>query len=111
MTKFRHLPIAGRLIIVAVAIGVFAIAVVACATSYNAIYRLVGDLGLYGYRINQAVPAHARRGLPGRRAGRHPGRDHAGRHPLRRGLRGLAGHHHAAVRAWGRSASTSPTPI
>ena len=34
----------------------FAIAVVACATSYNAIYRLVGDLGLYGYRINQAFP-------------------------------------------------------
>jgi hypothetical protein len=56
MTKFRHLPVAGRLIIVTVAIGVFAIAVVACATSYNAIYRLVGDLGLYGYRINQAFP-------------------------------------------------------
>jgi len=56
MTKFRHLPVAGRLIIVAVAIGVFAIAVVACATSYNAIYRLVGQLGLYGYRINQAFP-------------------------------------------------------
>jgi len=30
--------------------------VVACATSYNAIYRLVGQLGLYGYRINQAFP-------------------------------------------------------
>ena len=29
------------------------------------------------------VPAHAGRRLPGRRAGRHPGRDHAGRHPLR----------------------------
>jgi hypothetical protein len=56
MTKFRHLPAAGRIIIVAVAIGVFAIAVVACATSYNAIYRLVGQLGLYGYRINQAFP-------------------------------------------------------
>ena len=56
MTKFRHIPAAGRLIIVAVAIGVFAIAVVACATSYNAIYRLVGQLGLYGYRINQAFP-------------------------------------------------------
>ena len=56
VTKFRHLPLAGRLIIVAVAIGVFAIAVVACATSYNAIYRLVGDLGLYGYRINQLFP-------------------------------------------------------
>lgn len=56
MTKFRHIPVAGRIIIVAVAIGVFAIAVVACATSYNAIYRLVGQLGLYGYRINQAFP-------------------------------------------------------
>jgi hypothetical protein len=56
VTKFRHLPAAGRLIIVAVAIGVFAIAVVACATSYNAIYRLVSQLGLYGYRINQAFP-------------------------------------------------------
>jgi hypothetical protein len=56
VTKFRHIPAAGRLIIVAVAIGVFAIAVVACATSYNAIYRLVGQLGLYGYRINQAFP-------------------------------------------------------
>jgi hypothetical protein len=56
MTKFRHLPAAGRAIIVVVAIGVLAIAVVACATSYNAIYRLVGQLGLYGYRINQAFP-------------------------------------------------------
>jgi hypothetical protein len=56
VTKFRHIPAAGRAIIVVVAVGVFAIAVVACATSYNAIYRLVGDLGLYGYRINQAFP-------------------------------------------------------
>jgi hypothetical protein len=56
MTKFRHLPAAGRAIIVVVAVGVFAIALVACATSYNAIYRLVGQLGLYGYRINQAFP-------------------------------------------------------
>jgi Protein of unknown function (DUF2637) len=56
MTKFRHLPTAGRAIIVVVAVGVLAIAVVACATSYNAIYRLVGQLGLYGYRINQAFP-------------------------------------------------------
>jgi hypothetical protein len=56
MTKFRHLPAAGRAIIVVVAIGVLAIAAVACATSYNAIYRLVGQLGLYGYRINQAFP-------------------------------------------------------
>jgi hypothetical protein len=56
VTKFRHLPPAGRAIIVVVAVGVLAIAVVACATSYNAIYRLVGQLGLYGYRINQAFP-------------------------------------------------------
>ena len=56
MTKFRHLPAAGRAIIIVVAIGVLAIAVVACATSYNAIYRLVGQLGLYGYRTNQAYP-------------------------------------------------------
>jgi hypothetical protein len=56
VTKFRHLPAAGRAIIVVVAVGVFAIAVVACATSYNAIYRLVGQLGLYGYRINQTFP-------------------------------------------------------
>ena len=56
MTKFRHLPAAGRAIIIIVAIGVLAIAIVACATSYNAIYRLVGQLGLYSYRINQAFP-------------------------------------------------------
>jgi uncharacterized protein DUF2637 len=56
VTKFRHLPAAGRAIIIVVAIGVLAIAVVACATSYNAIYRLVGQLGLYGYRITQAFP-------------------------------------------------------
>jgi hypothetical protein len=56
VTRFRHLPAAGRAIIIVVAIGVLAIAVVACATSYNAIYRLVGQLGLYGYRINQAFP-------------------------------------------------------
>ncbi len=56
MTKFRHIPAAGRAIIVAVAIGVLAIAALACATSYNAIYRLVSDLGLYGYRTNQAFP-------------------------------------------------------
>jgi hypothetical protein len=56
VTKFRHIPAAGRLIIIAVAAGVLAIAIVACATSYNAIYRLVGQLGLYGYRTNQAFP-------------------------------------------------------
>jgi hypothetical protein len=56
MTKFRHLPAAGRAIIVAVAIGVLAVAVVACATSYNAIYRLVDMLDLYGYRTNQGFP-------------------------------------------------------
>jgi hypothetical protein len=56
VTRFRHLPAAGRAIIMVVAVGVLAIAVVACATSYNAIYRLVGQLGLYGYRTNQAFP-------------------------------------------------------
>jgi hypothetical protein len=56
VTKFRHIPAAGRLIIVVVAAGVLAVAVVACATSYNAIYRLVGMLGLYGYRTNQWFP-------------------------------------------------------
>jgi hypothetical protein len=56
MTKFRHLPGAGRAIIVVVALGVFAVAVVACATSYNAIYRLVGMLDLYGYRTTQTFP-------------------------------------------------------
>jgi hypothetical protein len=56
VTKFRHLPVVGRIIIVAVAAGVFGIAVVACAISYNAIYRLVDQLGLYGYRTTQAFP-------------------------------------------------------
>ena len=56
MTKFRHLPWTGRAIIVVVALGVFAVAVVACATSYNAIYRLVGMLDLYGYRTTQTFP-------------------------------------------------------
>jgi hypothetical protein len=56
MTKFRHIPAAGRAIIVTVAGAVLAIAVVACATSYNAIYRLVGMLDLYGYRTTQGFP-------------------------------------------------------
>jgi hypothetical protein len=56
MLKFRQIPGAGRLIIVAVAVGVFAIALVACATSYNAIYRLVGQLGLYGQFTTQGFP-------------------------------------------------------
>jgi hypothetical protein len=56
VTKFRHLPAAGRAIIIVVAIGVLGIAIVACATSYNAIYRLVGQLGLYSYRVNQGFP-------------------------------------------------------
>jgi hypothetical protein len=55
-TKFRHLPAIGRTIIVTVAVGVAAIAIVACATSYNAIYRLVGQLDLYGYRTTQGFP-------------------------------------------------------
>jgi hypothetical protein len=56
MTKFRHLPVVGRLIIVTVAFGVFAVTAVACATSYNAIFRLVGMLGLYGKGITQVFP-------------------------------------------------------
>jgi hypothetical protein len=56
MTKFRHIPAAGRAIIVTVAVAVFAVAVVACATSYNAIYRLVDSLDLYGYRATQGFP-------------------------------------------------------
>jgi hypothetical protein len=56
VAKFRHLPWAGRAIIITVALGVFAVAVVACATSYNAIYRLVGMLDLYGYRTTQTFP-------------------------------------------------------
>jgi len=56
VTKFRHLPTVGRVIIVAVAFGVLAVAAVACATSYNAIYRLVGMLGLYGTGITKAFP-------------------------------------------------------
>ncbi len=56
MTKFRHLPAAGRIIIVAVAFGVFAIAAAACATSYNAIYRLVDLLGLYSTGITKTFP-------------------------------------------------------
>jgi hypothetical protein len=56
VTKFRHIPAAGRAIIVTVAVAVLAIAVVACATSYNAIYRLVGMLDLYGYRTTQGFP-------------------------------------------------------
>jgi hypothetical protein len=56
VSKFRHLPPVGRAIIITVALGVFAVAVVACATSYNAIYRLVGMLELYGYRTTQTFP-------------------------------------------------------
>jgi hypothetical protein len=56
VTKFRHIPAAGRVIIVGVAIGVFIIAALSCWTSYNAIYRLVVMLGLYGYRTNQVFP-------------------------------------------------------
>jgi hypothetical protein len=56
VTKFRHLPAVGRLIIITVAFGVFAVAAVACATSYNAIYHLVDMLGLYGKGITQAFP-------------------------------------------------------
>lgn len=56
MMKFRQIPTAGRVIIVAVAVGVLAIALVACWTSYNAIYRLVADMGLYGDKTNMVFP-------------------------------------------------------
>jgi hypothetical protein len=56
MIKFRSLPIVGRIIIIAIAFGVFAIAAAACATSYNAIYHLVDMLGLYGTGITKTFP-------------------------------------------------------
>jgi hypothetical protein len=56
VTKFRHIPAPGRILIVAVAFGVFAIAAAACATSYNAIYHLVDALGLYGAGITKIFP-------------------------------------------------------
>jgi len=56
VTKFRHIPTTGRVIIVAVAVAVFAVAVTACATSYNAIYHLVDSLGLYGAWVTRAFP-------------------------------------------------------
>jgi hypothetical protein len=56
MMRFRQIPTAGRVIIVAVAVGVFLIALVACWTSYNAIYRLVASLELYGAQTNQVFP-------------------------------------------------------
>jgi hypothetical protein len=56
VTKFRHIPAPGRILIVAVAFGVFAIAAAACATSYNAIYHLVDVLGLYGAGITKIFP-------------------------------------------------------
>jgi hypothetical protein len=56
MRKWRSIPMVGRVIIIAIAVLVFAVAGVACTTSYNAIYRLVGMLGLYGKSINQVFP-------------------------------------------------------
>jgi hypothetical protein len=56
MDRFRDLPGVGRFIIIAVAFGVFAVCGLACATSYNAIYRLVGMLGLYENGITKAFP-------------------------------------------------------
>lgn len=56
MAKFKTIPLAGRVIIVTVALGVAAIALVACWTSYNAIYRLVAELGLYGAKTNTVFP-------------------------------------------------------
>lgn len=56
MMKFKSIPGAGRTIIVICALGVFVIAGVACWTSYNAIYRLVSDMGLYGEKTNRIFP-------------------------------------------------------
>jgi hypothetical protein len=56
VTKFRSIPGPGRILIVGVAFGVFAIATAACATSYNAIYHLVDLLGLYGAGITKVFP-------------------------------------------------------
>jgi hypothetical protein len=56
MMKFRQIPPVGRAIIVVVGVGVFVIALVACWTSYNAIYRLVGQLGLYGTQTTSVFP-------------------------------------------------------
>jgi hypothetical protein len=56
MRKWRSIPMVGRTIIVAIAVLVFALAGVACTTSYNAIYRLVSMFGLYGKPINQVFP-------------------------------------------------------
>ncbi|HEV8275290.1 MAG TPA: hypothetical protein VGQ26_06305, partial [Streptosporangiaceae bacterium] len=53
MTEFRDIPLPGRIIIIAVAAGVFAVAGVAVATSYNAVYRLVTFLGLYSENTNK----------------------------------------------------------
>jgi len=53
VTEFRDIPLPGRIIIIAIAVGVFAVAGVAVATSYNAVYRLVESLGLYGSSTNK----------------------------------------------------------
>jgi energy-converting hydrogenase Eha subunit A len=53
VTEFRDIPLPGRVIIIAIAVGVFAVAGVAVATSYNAVYRLVESLGLYGEATNK----------------------------------------------------------
>jgi hypothetical protein len=54
--KFRHLNPVGRACIIVVAVGTLAVAAVAFAASYNAIYRLVVMLGLYGDGINSVFP-------------------------------------------------------
>lgn len=56
MQRFRQIPMPGRIIIVTVTVGVLGIALVSCATSYNAIYRLVSMLGLYGKFTTQGFP-------------------------------------------------------
>jgi hypothetical protein len=56
VTKFRHIPAAGRAIIVLVTVGVFAVVAVSCAASYNAIYHLVDSLDLYGTWMTKLFP-------------------------------------------------------
>lgn len=54
--RWRSIPMVGRVIIVTVAALVFAVAGVACATSYDAVLLLIGMLGLYRSAITRIFP-------------------------------------------------------
>ncbi len=56
ITRFRHLPPVGQAIIIFSAVGVFAIVALTLSASYNAVYRLVGMLGLYGTAMTRVIP-------------------------------------------------------